>query len=217
MENKPICIQCNSEIERGTGKSGRKEENYRYLSRKFCNFKCSGAYMKDRKISVKQLGAGRQLSRATYAKMAGKFRKNNCERCGTDQKLTVHHINKEWWNNDPSNLMTVCNSCHSKIHHEMGDIKTPIGDRLPCRVCGVEYKPGSSRGDLCNKHRLRLSRYGREIKHIEVPKFCSVCGRGGRIIGGYCNSHYLRNKRHGSPLAGGVERKSAKARIDLGE
>lgn len=160
MENKPICQHCGKEIERGISPNGRKEENYRYLSRQFCNSKCIGDYMRAKGISVKKLGDGRKLTRRYYAVKAKQFKKTSCERCGTEKNLTVHHINKEWWNNDPSNLMTVCNSCHSKIHHEMGDIKVPIGDRLPCRICGVEYKPGSSRGDLCNKHRLRLQRYG---------------------------------------------------------
>lgn len=169
MENKPICQHCGKEIERGIGKNGLKEENYRYLSRKFCNSTCYGDFMNFRDLSPKNLEAIVRLSRRTYAKRAKAYRKSHCERCGTDKMLTVHHINKEWWNNDPSNLMTVCHPCHSKIHHEQGDIKVPIGDRLPCRVCGAEYKPGSSRGDLCNTHRLRLKRYNRE-NAIRKPK-----------------------------------------------
>lgn len=49
--------------------------------------------------------------------------KQYCEQCGTESKLQVHHIDKNVANNDPSNLRTLCVSCHMKHHWHNGDIK----------------------------------------------------------------------------------------------
>lgn len=50
-----------------------------------------------------------------------------CERCLKEGRITpveeVHHILpvKQGGSNDFSNLMSVCKSCHVKIHQELGD------------------------------------------------------------------------------------------------
>ena len=50
-----------------------------------------------------------------------------CERCLNEGRVTlmeeVHHILpvNRGGTNDPSNLMSLCRSCHNKIHIEMGD------------------------------------------------------------------------------------------------
>lgn len=63
--------------------------------------------------------------RGTYRK----FKKDNCEECGvseSEKRLVVHHIipakyDRNWQiqsgYHDESNLMTVCDSCHLKIHY----------------------------------------------------------------------------------------------------
>ena len=56
-----------------------------------------------------------------------KYRKDTCEKCGKKAMdtslgylrktiLTVHHIDHNRQNNDPSNLMTLCRYCHDKEH-----------------------------------------------------------------------------------------------------
>jgi len=40
-----------------------------------------------------------------------------CQICGGNNKLCVHHINYNKDNNNPDNLLTLCNSCHSKTNH----------------------------------------------------------------------------------------------------
>jgi len=47
---------------------------------------------------------------------ARRFKAGNCTECGTDQKLHVHHIDRNVANNDPSNLTTLCASHHLKLH-----------------------------------------------------------------------------------------------------
>jgi 5-methylcytosine-specific restriction endonuclease McrA len=49
--------------------------------------------------------------------------KKQCQLCGTDKKLCVHHIDgsgytskKKNSNNDIENLITLCKSCHTKLH-----------------------------------------------------------------------------------------------------
>lgn len=50
-----------------------------------------------------------------------------CERCLDEGRLTlmdeVHHIVpiSRGGTNDEANLMSLCHSCHTKIHHELGD------------------------------------------------------------------------------------------------
>src|SRR5258708_991761 len=48
-----------------------------------------------------------------------KHRKESCELCGISKsrrKLDVHHKDKNNENDDPSNLETLCSSCHARIH-----------------------------------------------------------------------------------------------------
>jgi hypothetical protein len=41
---------------------------------------------------------------------------NKCKTCGSSEKLHVHHIDKNRKNNQVDNLITLCQSCHAKIH-----------------------------------------------------------------------------------------------------
>lgn len=46
-------------------------------------------------------------------------RKTECDVCGVSETLTklhVHHKDRSPWNNDPSNLSTLCPTCHARIH-----------------------------------------------------------------------------------------------------
>lgn len=75
-----------------------------------------------------------------------------CSECGESQqsKLTVHHIDgngrgSESPNNNDDNLITLCRSCHAKIHHTL--------DRWAqkydcCEICGTTKIPHNARG-LC--------------------------------------------------------------------
>lgn len=46
------------------------------------------------------------------AYIASKHKKEFCEKCGSKKKLQVDHIDADRSNNDPSNLQTLCHSCH---------------------------------------------------------------------------------------------------------
>lgn len=45
-----------------------------------------------------------------------KRRKNACEICGSTVNLDVHHIDENRGNNFPENLITLCQSCHMRVH-----------------------------------------------------------------------------------------------------
>lgn len=41
-----------------------------------------------------------------------------CQNCGTGKNLCVHHIDKNKQNNNPNNLITLCNLCHLEKHNK---------------------------------------------------------------------------------------------------
>lgn len=77
-----------------------------------------------------------------------------CETCGSVRALHVHHIDEDHTNNAPSNLRTLCASCHRRCHSPnfMADGVT----RKPCKHC---VKPSAQVG-LCWSHLNRLRKYG---------------------------------------------------------
>lgn len=46
----------------------------------------------------------------------GAVEKRQCERCGTAERLGVHHCNGDHYDNRPDNLSVLCVSCHSSVH-----------------------------------------------------------------------------------------------------
>lgn len=42
-----------------------------------------------------------------------------CQRCGSPDRLSVHHIDTDKTNNDPGNLITYCWPCHRRVHWEI--------------------------------------------------------------------------------------------------
>ena len=53
--------------------------------------------------------------------------KSSCEICGATKDLEVHHKDKNHSNN-PNNLMTVCSSCHQKVHNQ--SLTSLYGDKI---------------------------------------------------------------------------------------
>lgn len=100
------------------------------------------------------------LTRDGYRYHARKMREESCENCGITETLCAHHKDRDWTNNAPSNIQTLCNSCHTSLHHAAGEIM-PKTEKPPCMVCGkVSYRLSQR---LCNTHRTRLRRYGNPL------------------------------------------------------
>lgn len=50
-----------------------------------------------------------------------KHKKDRCEVCGTTSELQVHHIDFDRENNSPDNLITLCQTCHMRVHNQCLD------------------------------------------------------------------------------------------------
>lgn len=142
QEPEKYCKQCGKKMERKRY-NGTLESNHAFNRRKYCDLQCAGMAKRHKEPSIDAL-------RKRYAHLVGDV----CERCGTTENLGLHHKDGNPANNDPSNLMTLCNSCHTKWHWENG--KKPHKEKSVCAVCG---KPGKGLG-LCLKHYQRQKKYG---------------------------------------------------------
>ena len=84
-------------------------------------------YQRDRDYRKRYNGSWRKI-RQRYVKLHPL-----CERCLKEGRITpveeVHHIIplNRGGTNEESNLMSLCRSCHNKIHLEMGDRHMPRG------------------------------------------------------------------------------------------
>lgn len=135
------CRNCGKILSRRKYASGW-EDMGAFLKRKYCNQKCMGkAFEKE--------NPGRNLIKYRY------LRKPSCENCGTTENLCGHHRDGNWNNNHRSNLMTLCSSCHTSLHHAQGDIIRKK-EKPPCYVCGKQ----SYRLGLCSTHLTRQKRHG---------------------------------------------------------
>ena len=100
------------------------------------------------------------LTRDGYRHHSRKLREKQCEICKSTSMLCGHHINKDWTDNRPENIKTLCFSCHTSLHHKQGDIM-PKKEKMPCIVCGKQSYRSTER--LCNTHRTRMRRYGNPL------------------------------------------------------
>ena len=82
--------------------NGRLEDPARYLSRRNCSQSCGNSK--------------KEVTRDALHWRARKHRAETCAECGTTEGLHVHHVDRNPENNNPANLMTLCASCHLKLH-----------------------------------------------------------------------------------------------------
>ena len=96
------CEACGKPLARKRFASGRLEDRTVFLKRRHCSQSCANS----RKV----------VTRSAHQWRAKPHRKSACEECGTTKRLHVHHKDKNWRNDDPSNLQTLCATCHLKLH-----------------------------------------------------------------------------------------------------
>lgn len=142
-----ICQSCRKPLVAKRFSSGRKESPSMLSKRKYCDRECMAAGQE--KEICSSLSHSRAKANATI--------KGRCENCQAVRNLQVHHKDENPQNNAPSNLMTLCRSCHSLFHSPNNDPTT--GQRLPCLHCD---KP-SVKSRLCNTHLSRLKRFGHPL------------------------------------------------------
>lgn len=113
-------------------------------NRKYCNRQC---------MAVGYEGRIKRLNVKNSRRQSGKVLKKNCELCGNPAKH-VHHRDENPINNTPSNLQSLCVSCH-RLSHSPNFMGTAT-QRKSCRHCS---KP-SMKGGLCWTHNTRRKKYG---------------------------------------------------------
>ena len=140
------CKHCRVQLDRKII-NGRLEDRGVFMRRVYCGRACMASAM------VKQECASPSHSRMKAHRQATKA----CQTCGRTGRLHVHHRDENPSNNSPSNLMTLCPSCHRLCHSPrmMADGVTP----KPCAHCAAP----SARQGLCNTHLSRLKRYGHPL------------------------------------------------------
>lgn len=120
------CKKCGKKFNRR--RYGKRLEDYtRWKARKYCSKQCS--YIR-KAIS----------HRSTFHRLAREFRESSCATCGSTENLDVHHKDGNYKNNDPSNLETLCHSCHMKLHWRRGDLKPQLQNLMR----GTEKNPSKA-------------------------------------------------------------------------
>ena len=120
-----VCIKCGNLI-----------PQTKYKSAKYCSNKCRSSSATSRhrlKYSLVEKpgvgsGGNQEAERnhqykggvASYNKKAFKSYPHKCNRCGSLDRLEVHHKDHNRKNNDLSNLEILCKRCH-KNHHIVRD------------------------------------------------------------------------------------------------
>jgi uncharacterized protein YlaI len=134
----------------------------RWQSRKFCSVKCAARH----RYKNNALNKSMIYRRSESVNPLGK----NCEMCGATESLDRHHKDENPLNNEPSNVMTLCDACHTKLHWATGKKAKP---KTLCVVCGAAAK---GRG-YCLKHFQRFKKYGDPLlkkKSLGLGKFVLV-------------------------------------------
>ena len=123
-----------SEAQMGIGKGKiLSEEHKRKISESHKGFKHTKESIKKMSESKKGKRMGKEssnwrggISKLPYAfnfneKLKKRIKKRDsykCQICETLDDLSIHHVNYDKMNSDWNNLVTLCNSCHSKTNHK---------------------------------------------------------------------------------------------------
>lgn len=141
------CKACGAVLRRKRMPSGQIEDMGSFLRRLYCNQACMAKGMEGMKV----------VSPQNSRKQSRKSCRGQCEQCGRPRqsgRLYVHHIDENPLNNEPSNLKTLCGSCH-RLEHTRKSKGTP----LPLRLCAYCTSPARKRG-MCQKHYQRWKKHG---------------------------------------------------------
>lgn len=91
---------------------------------KFCTTKCAGESKKgthnSRNTEFKKVSSEQEWRGSARFKTGiwsySRWKKDKCEECGDDDRLVVHHIDRNRNNNLLNNLVTLCHECHWDKH-----------------------------------------------------------------------------------------------------
>lgn len=139
-----FCQYCGKQLERKRYNQTLESMNV-FLKRKYCDRVCMAKSQEKERASL-----------ASLRKRAEKFRGTECARCGAKTGLQIHHKDRNPANNAPSNLITLCGNCHTRLHWEEGKIPLQKKKNFYCKICGEPAR----KSDMCQKHYQRFQKYG---------------------------------------------------------
>lgn len=146
------CQFCGAQMERQRF-GDRLEDRSAFSRRVYCGSGCMAKAME------KEICQSASHSRMKAAKTATP----SCDNCGMQGGLHVHHRDENPSNNAPSNLRTLCPSCHRKSHSP-----NYTGEDLRRKNCAHCNQPSRKLG-LCATHLSRLRRHGHPLaKKVKI-------------------------------------------------
>lgn len=116
----------------------------------------------------------RKLSRCTYHKTV----KDSCELCAKESTLQVHHLDENRDNNEASNLVTLCVSCHQRLHSKNLEVvlHDPIVSIEPGGTLDVydiamrgPWKNFVANGVVVHNCNYSKGRFGNDISVVDPP------------------------------------------------
>ena len=98
-----------------------------------------------------------------------------CAVCSSGNNLVVHHKDADKFNNNENNLITLCRSCHAKIHGT--DYRAIRQGIKKCAICGEEFYPVHKNQLLCRSKACRAEwkKLQKRSQHESVK--CAICGK----------------------------------------
>ena len=142
------CAHCGKKLERRKINS-TLEDLAALRKRVFCNRACMAENMMGKiKVPVPK----------NFRRQSARKVEKCCSICSkSTTRLHVHHIDFNPTNNEESNLVTLCGSCHRLAH---SPIRMEMGRQAkPCKHCN---KPCARLG-LCCTHLTRYKKYGNPL------------------------------------------------------
>lgn len=138
------CRACNAALVRKRI-NGRLEDRGTFLRRVYCDRAC---------LAMGYEGTIKVLNDKNSHRQSAKANRGACEECARLTKTHVHHVDGNGLNNAPSNLKTLCASCHRLAHSQLK--RETLQRFKPCSHCSREARHNG----LCNTHYSRWRRHG---------------------------------------------------------
>jgi 5-methylcytosine-specific restriction endonuclease McrA len=118
----------------------RLEDHSVFMRRRFCSLTCANT--------------NAVVGKNAHHRRAKKFRATTCALCRATEGLHVHHLDRNHENDDPTNLITLCASCHLKLHWREDRDKRMAAMRRnplqPCVMCGIMFHPIRAKTQTCS-------------------------------------------------------------------
>lgn len=108
------CLASAGRITYQCKRCGVAFSGWKSVPRKYCSLKCAGRVASSLRSTHSYASPTWRAIRAAIVERDGFA----CQRCGSESRLVVHHI--EPWrfsrDNSESNLVTICRPCHATVH-----------------------------------------------------------------------------------------------------